>query len=124
MLDSLQAPLTALPEPSNSVVILERSQGAHAPLSASLLDHECASDVHLKGTVATRVPSSPPFAPETRAPTPTAPGVGGVIPACNLLNLLTYRIIEIVLESFGLPNQPSAACLRGRWNCCLTGVVQ
>jgi hypothetical protein len=94
VLDSIRAALHAFPELFNSVVIVGQSQGAHAAISASLLA-AYAPDVHLKGTVATGVPSDPPFAPETKAPQiPTPPHVGGDFPAFGLLNLLTYHIIE------------------------------
>jgi len=92
VLDSVRAALGAFPELSNSVVIVGQSQGGHAAVSASLLANEYAPGVHLHGTVATGVPGSPPFAPETNARQMPMPSFGGA--AVNLLNLVTYRIID------------------------------
>jgi pimeloyl-ACP methyl ester carboxylesterase len=93
VLDSVRAALGAFPELSNSVVIVGQSQGGHAAVSASLLANEYASAVHLHGTVATGVPGAPPFAPETNAKQIPIPSLGGSA-VFDLLNLLTYRIID------------------------------
>jgi Secretory lipase len=95
VLDSVRAAIGAFPELSNSVVIIGQSQGAHAAISASLLAPAYATDVHLKGTVATGVLGDPPFVPATKAPQiPVPPQVGGAFVTINLLSLLAYRIID------------------------------
>lgn len=98
VLDSVRAAVGAFPELSNSVVIVGQSQGGHAAMSASLLADEYAPGVRWKGTVGTGVPG-PPYIPETKAPQiPTPPRVGGDFAGFNLLNLLTYRIIDPSLK--------------------------
>jgi len=85
VLDSVRAALTAFHELSNSVVIVGQSQGAHAALSASLLAGTYAPVLRLKGTVATGVPGTPPFAPDTKAPQIPVPRGRGVGLAVNFL---------------------------------------
>jgi acetyl esterase/lipase len=125
VLDSVRSAQSAFPELSNSVVIVGQSQGAHAALSASLLTHEYAPDVHLKGTVATGVPGDPSIAPETKAPQiPTPPRVGGDFPALNLLSLVAYRIIEPSLNPSDYLNETARPAFEVARTACLDDVRQ
>jgi hypothetical protein len=125
VLDSARAAIGAFPELSNSVVIVGQSQGAHAAISASLLAPAYATDIHLKGTVATGVPAhpDPPFAPATKAPKiPIPPQVAGALVTINLLNLLAYRIIDPSLNPSDYLVDAARPAFEAARTACLTDV--
>ena len=96
VLDSVRASLRAFPQLANAVVIVGQSQGAHAAVSATLLAGEYAPSLRLKGTVATGVPGSPPFAPESKAPQISTQRNSN--PALLVLRLYTYKALDSAFD--------------------------
>jgi pimeloyl-ACP methyl ester carboxylesterase len=96
LLDSVRSAQHAFRQLSNSVVIVGQSQGAHAAISAALLARDYASDIRLKGTVATGVPGFSPLVPNTKAPQiPAPPRTGGGFNAAStVLGLLRYLALD------------------------------
>jgi dienelactone hydrolase len=73
VLDSIRAATNGFKDVSEDVVIVGQSQGGHAAISATALQPQYAPDIRLKATVATGVPGSYPFLPDSKPTDPIAP---------------------------------------------------